>query len=128
MGCYITACRWLYPHKEKESITVKEKVAQSKKQAPQQRLEWVPLKDNPSGIGSSVAFQDPNHVPTPTVMETYTEPVASLQQQLTHPMPVDPPSLQQQLTHPVSVAPPSPHQQIFENEVSCQTIPQPRLS
>jgi hypothetical protein len=103
IGHDVTDCRWLYPWKEKESV--KEKVAQGKKQVPQQRLEWIPHKDNPSGIGSSTAFQDPKHVPTPTVVEKHSEPVVS-------------PSPQQQLeTHPEPVAPPSPQQESLEKEV-----------
>lgn len=103
IGHDVTACRWLYPRKEKESV--KEKVAQGKKQVPQQRLEWISHKDNPSGIGSSTAFQDPKHVLTPTVVGKHSEPVV-------------PPSPQQQLeTHPEPVAPSSPQQESLEQEV-----------
>jgi hypothetical protein len=59
IGHHVSVCRRIHPRKEKENNTEKEKVAQGKKQMPTQRIEWVPLKDNPSGIGSSAAFQQP---------------------------------------------------------------------
>lgn len=95
IGHDVTACRWLYPRKEKDTDAAKETVAQGKKPVPTKRLEWVPLQDNPSGIGSSAAFQaqptpkvvenvtnlqqqkQPTAQPTPTVMENVT----ALQQQ-----------------------------------------------
>jgi len=39
------------------------------KQISSKRLEWVPLKDNSSGRGSSAAFQDPQQNPTLVVVE-----------------------------------------------------------
>jgi len=49
----VTNCRWLYPRKEDMS---KEKVAKGKAQIPTKKTEWVPIKENPSEIGSSNAF------------------------------------------------------------------------
>jgi len=50
-------------------------IVQGKKQVPTKKVGWVPIKDNPSGIGSSLAFADPqqNIVPTPFAMEAYIE-------------------------------------------------------
>jgi len=82
IGHVVHACRWLYPRKEKDSSTDKAEVVQGKKQVPTKRIEWVPLKDNPAGIGSSVAFQatsaTPHQGPT-TIVESQTLP--SQQQQ-----------------------------------------------
>jgi hypothetical protein len=63
IGHDVTTCRWLYPRKDNN--TAKEKVVQGKKKISSKRLEWVPLKDNSLGIGSSAAFQDPQQNPTP---------------------------------------------------------------
>jgi hypothetical protein len=58
LGHDVTGCRWLYLRKESQvphEIVVKGKAqVQPKKQA------WVPLKDNPSGVGSSTAFAAPS--------------------------------------------------------------------
>jgi len=78
IGHGVTTCRWLYPRKEKDTNAAKEKVAQGKKPVPTKGLEWVPLKDNSSGIGSSAAFQAQ---PTPMMVENVT--VLQQQQQPT---------------------------------------------
>ena len=54
IGHDVIACRQLYPRKE--TATPKEQIAQGKKQVPAKKVTWVPIKDNPSGIGSFVAF------------------------------------------------------------------------
>jgi len=77
IGHAVNTCRWLYPRKEKDSNAEKEKVVQGKKQVPTKRIEWVPLKDNPTGIGSSAAFQAPPSIPhsIPTInVETQAPP------------------------------------------------------
>lgn len=77
IGHVVTACRWLYPRKEKDSNADKEKVVPGKKQVTTKRIDWVPLKDNPSEIGSYAAFQAPQlstqPVPTENV-ETHVSP------------------------------------------------------
>jgi len=50
----VTACRRLYPIKE--TISPKDQLAKGKKQVLTQKATWVPMKENPSGIGSSIAF------------------------------------------------------------------------
>jgi len=62
IGHHVSVCRWIHPRKENENNTEKEKIVQGKKQMPTQRLEWVPFKDNPLGIGSSAVFQSPQTV------------------------------------------------------------------
>jgi len=81
IGHDVSACRWLYPRKDNDINVVKEKVVQGKKQVPPKRLEWVPLKDNASGIGSSADFQDRKQVPIPIVVEMQLEPTVSPQPQ-----------------------------------------------
>jgi len=56
LGHDVTNCRWLYPRKEDMS---KDKVAKGKTQMPTKKPQWVPTKENPSGIGSSIAFAAP---------------------------------------------------------------------
>jgi len=56
LGHDVTNCRWLYPRKEHMS---KDKVAKGKTQIPTKKPQWVPTKENPSGIGSSIAFAAP---------------------------------------------------------------------
>jgi len=65
----VSACRWFYPRKE--TNTHKDKIVQGKKPVPTMKQNWVPIKDNPSGIGSSTAFARPQQdvVPVPTVMD-----------------------------------------------------------
>ncbi|AES69634.2 DUF4283 domain protein [Medicago truncatula] len=52
----VTNCRWLYPRKEDMS---KDKVAKGKMQIPSMKPQWVHIKENPYGIGSSIAFATP---------------------------------------------------------------------
>ena len=59
IGHNVTACRRLYPLKE--TNVAKEKIAQGKKPVPVTKANWVPIQDNPSGIGSSAAFGENNH-------------------------------------------------------------------
>jgi len=59
LGHDVTNCRWLYPRKD---VISKEKVAKGKTQIPALKPQWVPSKENPSGIGLSKAFA----TPTPT--------------------------------------------------------------
>ena len=54
IGHNVTVCRRLYPRKD--TTTPKEQIAQGKKQVPATKTTWVPINDNPSGIGSSAAF------------------------------------------------------------------------
>ncbi|KEH37617.1 DUF4283 domain protein [Medicago truncatula] len=54
IGHDVTACRRIYPRKE--TTTPKEQIAQWKKQVLTKKVTWVPIKVNPSGIGSFVAF------------------------------------------------------------------------
>ena len=79
IGHVVQDCRWLYPREEKDSNAEKEVVVQGKNQVPTKRLEWVPLKDNPAGIGSSVAFQAPASIPQQINVESPT-PLSQHQQ------------------------------------------------
>ncbi|RHN45790.1 putative transcription factor interactor and regulator CCHC(Zn) family [Medicago truncatula] len=54
VGHDVSACRQLCPRKE--TFAPKENIAQGKKQIPVTETTWVPRKENPSGIGSSLAF------------------------------------------------------------------------
>jgi len=60
LGHDVTNCCWLYPRKEDMS---KDKVAKGKVQILAKKPQWVPIKENPSSIGSSIAFEAPT-VPT----------------------------------------------------------------
>jgi len=62
LGHDVTNFRWLYPRKD---VMSKEKVAKGKTQLPVTKPQWVPTKDNPSGIGSSKAFAAPPGTTTP---------------------------------------------------------------
>jgi len=55
-GHDVTNCCWLYPRKEDMS---KDKVAKGKTQIPAKKPQWMPTKENPSGISSSIAFAAP---------------------------------------------------------------------
>jgi len=61
LGHDVTNCHWLYPRKE---VMSKDEVAKGKTQIPVTKTQWVPLKDNLVGIGSSVAFAAPSPVET----------------------------------------------------------------
>jgi len=65
----VSACRWLYPRKETNAH--KDTIVKGKKPVPAVKQNWVPFKDNPSGIGSTTAFARPQHdfVSVPTVVE-----------------------------------------------------------
>jgi len=56
LGHDVTNCRWLYPRKED---MYKDKVVKGKTQIPAKKPQWVPTKENPSSIGSSIAFATP---------------------------------------------------------------------
>jgi len=56
LGHDCTNCRWLYPRKEDMS---KDKVAKGMTQIPTEKPQWVPIKENLSGTGSSIAFAAP---------------------------------------------------------------------
>jgi len=56
LGHDVTNCCWLYPRKEDMS---KDKVAKGKTHIPAKKPQWVPIKENPYGIGSSIAFATP---------------------------------------------------------------------
>jgi len=57
IGHDITNCRWLYTRKD---VMSKDKVVKAKTQIPVTKSQWVPSKENPSGIGSSKAFAAPS--------------------------------------------------------------------
>jgi hypothetical protein len=59
IGHDVTDCQRLYPRKETNAT--KEKIAQGKKLVPVTKANWVPIQDNPSGIGSSAAFGTNSH-------------------------------------------------------------------
>jgi hypothetical protein len=69
IGHDVSACRWLYPRKD--SSASKEAIVQGKKLVPSRQQNWVPSKENPSGIGSSIAFAAPQKeaAPAPTVVD-----------------------------------------------------------
>jgi len=72
IGYDINACSQLYP--QKETITPKEHIAQGKKHVPKKKVTWVPIKDNPSGIGSSLAYGTAQqHVTPPIEAEVHTK-------------------------------------------------------
>jgi len=56
-GHDVTTCRWLYPRKE--NIVNKERVNKEKSQIPAKKFDWVPIQENPSGVGSFKAFEVP---------------------------------------------------------------------
>jgi len=54
IGHSLSSCRWMYPRKEYVDTTTMDK---GKAKVPINRKEWVPVRTNPSGIGSSNAFE-----------------------------------------------------------------------
>ena len=54
IGHDVTACRRLYPRKETNAPN--EQIAQGNNQVSAKKVNWVPIKDNPTGIGSSIAI------------------------------------------------------------------------
>ena len=69
-----SACRWLYPRKDNNAN--KEIIAQGKKHVPVKKHTWVPTKENPSSIGSSLAFTRPQQEvgTVPPVVQQQIEP------------------------------------------------------
>ena len=87
-------------------------MAQGKKHVLTKRLEWVPLKDNPSGIGSSTTFQAQ---PTPTVVDNVT--ILQQQQQPTvQPTPTVVENVLQQQQEPTVQSSPSVEHLLSEPE------------
>lgn len=91
IGHDVSACRWLYPRKD--SSASKEAIFQGKKPVPSRQQNWVPSKENPSGIGSSMAFAAPQKeaAPAPSVVEHQNAAVSSgqfedIQVQQQHPV------------------------------------------
>jgi len=79
IGHDVTACRRIYPRKE--TISLKDQFANGKKQVPTQKATWVPIKENPSGIGSSVVFGVTNNiVPELITVEEEIETISEPQQ------------------------------------------------
>ena len=60
IGHDVSACRWLYPRAENNAH--KEIIVQGKKPVPTNKRNWLSIKDNMSGIGSSLAFAEPQKV------------------------------------------------------------------
>ncbi|AES64896.1 DUF4283 domain protein [Medicago truncatula] len=54
IGHDVTVCRQLYPRQE--TYAPKERIDKGNKQVLITKTMWVPLKENPTGIGSSLAF------------------------------------------------------------------------
>lgn len=72
IGHDVIACRRLYPRKE--TTAPKEQLAKGKKQVPIQKATWIPTKENPSRIGSYLAFGATDKiVPEPILVEEETE-------------------------------------------------------
>jgi len=81
IGHDVSVCRWLYPRQE--SNAHKEMVAQGKKPVPTKKQQWIPIADNPSGIGSSMAFTGPQKeaVPAPAAVPKVIDPQIQTAQQ-----------------------------------------------
>lgn len=99
------------PSERKNNNIEKEKIAQGKKQLPTQRIEWAPLQDNPSGIGSYAAFQQP--VSRPAALEK------ALQIQHSSPQPVSTETVKEPAPSTISI----PLQNV-EEVVPQRTLPQ----
>jgi hypothetical protein len=67
LGHDVSSCRWLYPQKDK--TVHKERNVQGKKPVSTPKENWVPIKDNPSGIGSSLAFAAPQKEVAPVPIQ-----------------------------------------------------------
>ena len=67
IGHDVSACRWLYPRMDKNAH--KETIVQGKKPVQTKKQNWVPINDNPSGIGSSMAYVAPQQTVAPIVVE-----------------------------------------------------------
>jgi len=81
IGHDISSCRWLYPLKD--SIVHKGKIVQGKKPVPATKQNWVPIKDNLSGIRSSLAFAAPQKNVDPVITETETHNITVQQKEIT---------------------------------------------
>jgi len=72
----VTVCRRLYPRKEpiKETSAAKEQITLGKKHIQITKAKWVPRTDNPSSIGSSLAFGATQTItPEPVLVEEERE-------------------------------------------------------
>jgi len=67
----VSACRWLFPRTDKN--THREIIVQGKKPVPTKKQNWVPIKDNPSGIGTSTVFVAPKKTIAPVVLEVHSQ-------------------------------------------------------
>lgn len=90
IGHDVLACRWLYPRVEKNAH--KETIVQGKKSVPIKKHNWVPIKDNPSDIGSSLSFEAPHKIVDITV------PVMEAQNNLAHQQETTEAEIQQLIT------------------------------
>jgi len=74
IGNSVTNCRWMHPQKsnntEKEITEHGDKGKRIEKPHRQAMNVWQD-KDNPSGIGSSEAFESPGYVASPTAIARY---------------------------------------------------------
>jgi len=80
IGHDVSSCRWLYP--QKDNTVHKEKIVQGKKPVPTPKQNWVPIKDNPSDIGSSHAFAEPRTNADPIITEAEVHTITIQQQEL----------------------------------------------
>jgi len=80
IGHDISSCRWLYP--KKDNIVHKKNIVQGKKPAPVPKQTWAPIKDNPSGIGSSIAFAAPQTNKEPVITEAEAHTITVQQQDI----------------------------------------------
>ena len=80
IGHGFSSCRWLYARKD--GTVHKEKIVQGKKPVPTRKQNWVPIKDNPSGIGSSLDFAAPQKNVDPVITETETHTITVQQQEI----------------------------------------------
>lgn len=110
IGHNVSSCRWLYP--PKESTVNTEAVNKGKKHILTRRTDWVPAKDNPSGIGSSKAFAHPAAVPTEQQPLTVPQPVAH---QLTKPQQTPPVTVQHDTSFTAEKDHESEHVTLIEN-------------
>jgi hypothetical protein len=75
LGHDVTNCCWLYLRKE--GIVPKENVTKGKAHVTSKKLEWVPVQENLSGIGSSKTFAAPTE-PSITVTDTFADTPANV--------------------------------------------------
>ncbi|KEH40670.1 DUF4283 domain protein [Medicago truncatula] len=79
-GHDISSCRWLYP--KKGNIVHKKILSKAKKPAPVPKQTWAPIKDNLSGIGSSIAFAAPQTNKDPVIAEAEAHTITVQQQDI----------------------------------------------